>query len=59
MCGRCQNLLDEPGILDLYRIQREAWGRPAKLPNANVAPRQSVPVVRLGDDGVREIVTMR
>ncbi len=59
MCGRYQNALDPAELALLYRVQREAWGRPAKLPNWNVAPRQSVPVVLREADGPRAVVTMR
>lgn len=59
MCGRYQNGLDPAELVELYRIQAEAWGRSAKLPNWNVAPRQSVPVVVRNAAGEREGITMR
>ncbi len=59
MCGRYQNALEPAELVELYRIQAEAWGRPAKLPNWNVAPRQSVPVIVRDGEGRRAGVTMR
>lgn len=59
MCGRYQNALDPAELVELHRIQHEAWGRPAKLPNWNVAPRQSVPVIVRDAAGERAVVTMR
>lgn len=59
MCGRYQLGLDPEELALLYRIQSEAWGRPAKLPNWNVAPRQSVPVIVRDAEGRRTGITMR
>jgi len=58
MCGRYQQLLPPEELARLYAVQREAWGRPYKWPNHNVAPRQSVPVIHL-HDGERTARTMR
>lgn len=59
MCGRYQNALEPAELVELHRIQREAWGRPSRLPSWNVAPRQSVPVIVRDTDGARAVVTMR
>ena len=59
MCGRYQQALDPAELVELYRIQREAWGRPPRAPAWNVAPRQSVPVIIRDETGQRVGVTMR
>jgi putative SOS response-associated peptidase YedK len=59
MCGRYQQLLGPDELARLYAVQRQAWGRPFKWPNHNVAPRQSVPVILQAAHGQRICRTMR
>lgn len=59
MCGRYQQRLGPDELARLYAVQAAAWGRPYKWPNFNVAPRQSIAVVHLDDEGTRTARTMR
>ncbi|MFO0873789.1 MAG: SOS response-associated peptidase [Phycisphaerales bacterium] len=62
MCGRFTHLFTWRQLHDLYDIHRIAAERDvdrdierAELPPSyNVAPTQAAPIIRLGDDGVRE-----
>ena len=57
MCGRFTNHLTWEQIVELYEITNTDY-RPNLRPNYNIAPTQTVPVVRQSDDG-NELVLMR
>jgi len=57
MCGRFTNQMTWQEIHDLYEITNEDY-RPNLRPNYNIAPTQTVPVIRLGAEG-RELSLMR
>ena len=57
MCGRFTNHLTWEQIVELYEITNIDY-RPNLRPNYNIAPTQTVPVVRQGDDG-NQLVLMR
>lgn len=56
MCGRFTNKLSWSEIHALYRLTDT---RPNIQPRYNIAPTQSVPVIRLGRDGQRELAILR
>lgn len=56
MCGRFTNRYSWRELHDLYRLTD---ARPNLPPRYNIAPTQAVPVVRLRQDGERELAMMR
>lgn len=56
MCGRFTNKLSWAEIHALYQLTDT---RPNIQPRYNIAPTQSVPVIRLGHDGQRELAMLR
>jgi putative SOS response-associated peptidase YedK len=56
MCGRSTNKLSWAEIHALYRLTD---ARPNIQPRYNIGPTQSVPVIRLGHDGQRELAMLR
>ena len=57
MCGRYDNLIARHAMQDLFHAERLPDSN--FPPRYNVAPTQDVPIVRLGRDGVREVVMAR
>lgn len=58
MCGRYTNTMTWAEMVALYEIHNIEF-RPNFDSRFNIAPTQSVPVVRLGDDGNRQLAMLR